>query len=408
MRLGLWRAKAKQGGAMRGLTGTVQHSDWGDRTEIPRILGIEPDGRPWAEYWLGAHPGGPSSFDDDPGRTLAAHLSECPQDLGSSADHFGYRLPYLLKILSAAGPLSLQVHPTREQAVAGFARESLVGLPTSHPERSYKDDWPKPEAVVALTRFEGLVGFRDPHHTAQLFEDMGVANELSSIIGPLRERTEALALQEVFLDVLTIRKRRHLVDLVLARAVELLDVGGELGEFARTAVEIDEHFPGDPGIVAALLLNRFTLEPGEATALEAGVMHAYLRGTAVEIMASSDNVIRGGLTHKHIDVDGLLGLVKFEQRQPKIFGPEGTDGLYRYPTEFPEFELWLASPISDKIMTMPRTDSPRIALVTDGEFQIHSPGEQLTLARGQAAFLSATEQVALKGAGQMFIAASGM
>lgn len=393
---------------MRGLTGTVQHSDWGDRTEIPRILGIEPDGRPWAEYWLGAHPGGPSSFDDDPGRTLAAHLAECPAELGPAADRFSYRLPYLLKILSAAGPLSLQVHPTREQAVAGYAKESLVGLPVEHPERSYKDDWPKPEAVVALTRFEGLVGFRDPEHTAQLFEEMGVATELSSVIGPLRERTESLALQEVFLDVLTIRKRRHLVDLVLARAVELLDVGGELGEFARTAVQIDEHFPGDPGILAALLLNRFTLEPGQAIALEAGVMHAYLRGTAVEIMASSDNVIRGGLTHKHIDVDGLLGLVRFEQRTPEIIHPEGADGLYRFPTSFPEFELWLASPTSDRATTLPRTDSARIALVTDGEFRIHSPGEEMTLGRGQAVFLASGEQVALKGAGQMFIAASGV
>lgn len=393
---------------MRRLTGTVQHFAWGDHTEIPRILGIEPDGQHWAEYWLGAHHGGPSVFDDDPRQTLASHLEQHPEEIGTAArDAYGGKLPYLMKILSAEGPLSIQVHPDREQAIAGFAKESLVGLPISHPERSYKDDWPKPETIIALTPFEGLLGFRSPTETAGLFEALGVAHELTSIIAPLRDRAEHLALQEVFLDVLTIRRRRHLVDLVLSKAVEFLDAQGPLGEFARTAVDIDEHFPSDPGILAALLMNRFTLQPGEAVSLPAGVLHAYLRGTGVEVMASSDNVVRGGLTNKHIDVDGLLGLVDFSTLHPEIHRPEGSDGVYRYPTEFPEFEVWLLTPIAASGAMMPRADAGRIALVTEGEFVLEGY-DKLALAQGQSVFIPAGEEVRVRGAGQLFVSVAGI
>lgn len=392
---------------MRGLTGTVQHFDWGDHTEIPRILGIEPDGQPWAEYWLGSHPSGPSAFDDAPGETLASYLEQHPDEVGAgSLETYGAKLPFLMKVLSAASPLSIQVHPDRQQAIEGYAKESLLGLPVSHPERSYKDDWPKPETIIALTPFEGLLGFRNPQETAELFESLGVANELASVIGPLRDRTEQLAFQEVFLDVLTIRRRRPLVDLVLARAVEFLDAGGALGEFARTAVEIDEHFPGDPGILAALLMNRFRLEPGEAISLEPGVLHAYIRGTGIEVMASSDNVIRGGLTHKHIDVDGLLGMAKFSAMTPQVQHPEGTDGVYRYPTPFSEFEVWQLRPTNDFGVDVPRTGTARIALVTDGECTLSGRNE-MSLATGQAVFIPADEEVHVQGTGQLFVSAAG-
>ncbi|RRD46731.1 mannose-6-phosphate isomerase, class I [Tessaracoccus sp. OH4464_COT-324] len=393
---------------MRVINGTVQHFAWGDRSELPRVLGRTPDGRPWAEYWLGAHHAGPATFADSPEETLADYLQHHPEEIGAeSVAAHGEKLPFMMKLLSAASPLSIQVHPSREQAVEGFAKESLLGIPLNHPERSYRDDWPKPEAIIALTPFEGLLGFRDPAETVELFEQLGVAQELTSVIGPLRERTETLALQEVFLDVLTIRKRRHLVDLVLSRAVEFLDAGGALGDFARTAVEVDEHFPGDPGILAALLLNRFRLEPGEAVALEAGVLHAYLRGTGVEVMASSDNIVRGGLTKKHIDVDGLLGLANFSALKPETLRPEGADGVYRYPTDFPEFEVWLLTPMTAAPVTMPRGDTGRVALVTDGDFTFRS-NHELKLKQGEAVFIPAWEEVEVIGAGQVFVAASGV
>ncbi|GAA4889839.1 mannose-6-phosphate isomerase, class I [Tessaracoccus lubricantis] len=392
---------------MRRLKGHVQHFAWGSRTAIPAILRREPDDRPWAEYWLGTHPGGHAFFDD--GTALATHIQEEPHVVGVAARAaFGDRLPYLMKILAASSPLSIQAHPSREQAEAGYARESLMGLPPSDPIRSYKDDWPKPEAIVALTPFEGLLGFRDPHETAGLFEALGVADELASVIGPLRDRAASPALQEVFLDVLSLDDRRHLVDVVLAAAVNLLEAPGAVGEFARTAVELDEHFPGDPGILAALLMNRFTLQPGEAVALEPGVMHAYLRGVGVEIMASSDNVMRGGLTQKHIDVDGLLQVVHFRPITPRVLVAEGSDGIYVYPTSFPEFELWLVAPVDDGYLNVPRTDCGRILLVTEGEFVLQGDqGCEMSLASGDSAFLAADEHVNVRGEGKMFVAASG-
>ena len=391
---------------MRRLHGHVQHFAWGSRTAIPAILRREPDGRPWAEYWLGTHPGGHAFLDD--GRALATYVQEQPHVVGEAArSAFGDRLPYLLKILAASSPLSLQAHPSREQAVVGYARESLLGLPPSDPTRSFKDDWPKPEAIVAITPFEGLLGFRDPQETAGLFEALGVADELASVIGPLRDRSAAPALQEVFLDVLSLDERRHLVDLVLAAAVNHLEAPGALGQFARTAVELDEHFPGDPGILAALLMNRFRLQPGEAVMLEAGVMHAYLRGVGVEIMANSDNVMRGGLTQKHIDVDGLLQVVHFDPLTPKVLLAEGSDGVYVYPTSFPEFELWLVAPVDDTHLPVPRTDCGRIALATQGEFVLTGDQGELRLASGDSAFIEADEHVNVKGEGQLFVAASG-
>lgn len=390
---------------MRRVSGYVQHFPWGSPEDIPAILGRAADGRPWAEYWLGTHPNGPTTVEGN--GTLDAYLQEHPEALGeASRTVFGARLPYLLKLLSAAHPLSLQAHPSREQAEVGYARESLLGLDPSDPTRSFRDDWPKPEAIVALTPFEGLLGFRDPHETAGLFEGLGVASELTSVIGPLRDRRAAPALQEVFLDVLSLAERRHLVDVVVSAAVNRLDSHGAVGEFARTAVELDEHFPGDPGILAGLLLNRFSLQPGEAVALGAGVMHAYLRGTGVEVMANSDNVMRGGLTAKHIDVDGLLQVVDFEPDEPRVMLPEGADGVYVYPTSFSEFELWLVAPVDCKSLELPRTDSGRIVLVTSGEFELSS-GETLLLTSGQAAFVAADEHVSVKGQGQLFMAVSG-
>lgn len=391
---------------MRRLTGHVQHFAWGSRTNIPEILNREPDGRPWAEYWLGTHPGGHAMLPD--GQLLDQLLLAQPELLGAATQSaFGARLPFLLKLLSASSPLSLQAHPTREQAEEGYARESLLGVPPSNPLRSYKDDWPKPEAIVALTPFEGLLGFRDPLSTASLFEGLGVYEELASVIAPLRDRRAAPALQEVFLDVLSLGERRHLVDVVLAAAVARLDAPGPLGEFARTAVELDEHFPGDPGILAALLLNRFSLQPGESVALEAGIMHAYLRGTCVEIMANSDNVIRGGLTAKHIDVDGLLHVVDFQPTSPQVLVAEGADGVYVYPTGFPEFELWLVSPVDCRALTLPRSDSGRIALVTSGSFVLDGDEAPVELSCGEAVFVGADEQVSVTGTGQLFLAASG-
>ena len=392
---------------MLELIGVRQRYPWGTKDAIPALLGRATDGQPWAEQWFGAHPLGDSPTPG--GSTLSEHLAQDPDRLGKvSLMTFGRRLPFLVKVLSAASPLSLQAHPTRQQARDGHARESLLGIPLNAPERSFKDDWPKPETIVALTSFEALVGFRDPLVTAQLFEALGVGDALASVIGPLRDRTGSPALQEVFLDVLSLDDRRHLVDEVLGAAVNHLDAPGELGVFARTAVEIDEFFPSDPGILAALLLNRFSLEPGQALALSPGVMHSYLRGTCIEVMANSDNVLRGGLTGKHIDVDALLHVVDFTPGPSDVLLPSGSDGTYIYPTSFEEFELWLLQPTDGDTLQVPREDSGRICLVTSGSFELTGDSDPIVLTAGHAVFVAAEEVVVAQGEGRLFVAATGV
>ena len=392
---------------MLELIGVRQRYLWGTKDAIPALLGRATDGQPWAEQWFGAHPLGDSPTPG--GSTLSEHLAQDPDRLGKvSLMTFGRRLPFLVKVLSAASPLSLQAHPTRQQAREGHARESLLGIPLNAPERSFKDDWPKPETIVALTSFEALVGFRDPLVTAQLFEALGVGDALASVIGPLRDRTGSPALQEVFLDVLSLDDRRHLVDEVLGAAVNHLDAPGELGVFARTAVEIDEFFPSDPGILAALLLNRFSLEPGQALALSPGVMHSYLRGTCIEVMANSDNVLRGGLTGKHIDVDALLHVVDFTPGPSDVLLPSGSDGTYIYPTSFEEFELWLLQPTDGDTLQVPREDSGRICLVASGSFELTGDSDPIVLTAGHAVFVAAEEVVVAQGEGRLFVAATGV
>ena len=391
---------------MLRIHGARQSYAWGTKDSIPAILREASDDQPFAEYWLGAHPLGDAVVEG------GAHLSEVltahPELLGeATVEAFDGQLPFLMKLLSAGSPLSLQAHPSRAQAEHGYAQESLKGIPLSSPERSFKDDWPKPEAIIALEPFEGLVGFRDPIHTAELFEALGLGEGLASVIGPLRDRTTTPALQEVFLDVLSLGERRHLVDELLGAAVKHLDAPGEVGIFARTAVELDEHFPGDPGILAALLLNRFTLQTGEALTLGAGVMHAYLRGTGVEVMANSDNVLRGGLTKKHIDVDALLQVVRFEPTEVHTVLAEGADGIYCYPTTVAEFEVWLVQPVDTRAVDLPRSDSGRICFATSGSFTLQGDDATIVLEQGQAVFVGAGEHVHIAGHGKMFVAASG-
>ncbi|MGL5406655.1 MAG: mannose-6-phosphate isomerase, class I [Propionibacteriaceae bacterium] len=392
---------------MQRITGKTQYYAWGDQHAIASIRGTAPSGNPEAEYWLGAHPAAPSMVTDT---SLPAIISANPALLGdASRQAFGDRLPFLLKILAAAQPLSLQAHPTREQAVAGFARENAAGVELSAPERTYKDDWPKPEAIVALSEFHALCGFRHPARTLELFDALEIPVSLTSILGPLSERRGSAAMAEVFLDLLSLDKdRKSLVEHIVAAAVSKIDAPGELGLFARTAVELDEFYPSDPSIVAAMLLNRVVLRPGEALFLEAGIMHAYIKGVGVEVMSSSDNVLRGGLTPKHIDVDELVSVVSFE---PTSAQPIDTDaispGVFRYRTKAPEFALWRFD-LPDAEAAIPEQGA-RILLLTSGEATISNSLEALTLRSGEAVFLSDSDHdLKIHGRGQAFMAGPGV
>lgn len=390
------------------LHGSVLHYPWGTSDFICDLLGVEPDGRPFAEYWLGAHPTSPSHVD---GYSFDQLLAADPHLLGPECvDAFGAQLPYLMKVLSARHALSLQAHPTRELAEEGFAREEAAGVPLLDATRIYKDDWPKPELLVALTEFHSLSGFRDPFETADLFHALVPPGVLDPVIGPLTARGGAAGLEEVFLDVLSLSgERRSLVDQVLASAMNHRSAAGPLGDFARTALELDETFPGDPGILAALLMNRVVLQPGEATYMHCGRMHAHLRGSGIEIMATSDNVIRGGLTTKHIAVDELVRVVDFSPGGPDHVIPvEEQPGVWSYPTPCEEFSAWRLELAPGRPTTAPAPGSPRVALVTEGQVTVRSGGQSAELTRGQSIFLPATDvDTQLTGAGQVFVSAPG-
>lgn len=395
---------------MQLLQGTVQHYAWGTTDAIPELLGIPADGRPFAEYWLGAHHLAPSRLAD---ATLAEVVHEHPEVIGeASRGTFGDQLPYLVKVLSARHALSLQVHPSRDQAKEGFARENAAGIAADAPERTYRDDWPKPEMMIALDEFHTLSGFRDPQRTAVLFESLGVADELASVIGPLTERKGPAALAEVFLDVLSLDgERARVSELVCAAAMQHKDADGELGEFARTVLELDEVFPAAPGILAALLMNRVVLQPGEALYVPAGHMHAHLRGTGVEVMANSDNVIRGGLTGKHVDVNELIKVVDFAPSEPVITRPEAVSaGVEAYPAPCPEFAVWRVTPsAATGSIPLPGAGSARIVLAVAGEIELGDGTTGLALRKGESAFLAAAEEsVQVSGDGTAFVTAAGL
>jgi mannose-6-phosphate isomerase len=393
---------------MERLVGVVQPYAWGSPTVIPELLGVEPSGEPQAELWFGAHPLAPSMAAGEP---LDKIVDRDPEAVvgRASVQAFGPRLPFLVKIIAAERPLSLQAHPTRQQAEAGYAREEAAGVPRDAPNRTYRDGWPKPEVLCALRQTEALCGFRDPAETYALFAQLSAPRVLS-LVAPLSDESlpaiERLAV--VFGRLLRLRAdQRPIVEEAMAAAARVSD-DGELGRFARTASEIGSFYPGDPGVLAALLMNRLTLQPNDALYLPAGNLHAYLSGGGVEIMANSDNVLRGGLTPKHIDVDELLRVVDFTPGFGGLIKPaQESPGVWRYPTPAPEFAFWRLE-AGEAALAVPATGGARILLVTQGSVILSSGHEQLALARGESALLSATERATLTGPATVFVGAPGV
>ncbi|MFR9799063.1 mannose-6-phosphate isomerase, class I [Streptomyces sp. MS06] len=377
---------------MDRLDNTVRPYAWGSPTAIPQLLGVEPTGEPQAEMWMGAHPGAPSRT----GRgTLAEVIDANPEkELGPAAvARFGPRLPFLLKLLAAGAPLSLQVHPDLDQAKRGHADEERRGVPADAPHRNYKDANHKPELLCALTEFEGLCGFRDPLRAAALLDGLGV-DSLKPYVDLLHAQPEEAALREVLTAILT-ADREEMARTVTEAAAACDRLGGDWAPYAAVA----HHHPGDPGVIAAMLLNHVRLQPGEALFLGAGVPHAYLSGLGVEIMANSDNVLRCGLTPKHVDVPELLRIVRFEASDPGVLRPEASpDGEELYDTPTEEFRLSrhvlpAGGPARD--LTRP---APQILLCTAGAVRV---GEHL-LTPGQSVFVPAGEPTRVTGRGTLF------
>lgn len=384
---------------MRLLDGVVRPYAWGSRTAIAALRGMPtPSAHPEAELWFGAHPAAPAVVRDDAREnTLLEVIDADPRaELGTlCAERYDGRLPFLMKILAAEEPLSLQAHPSLQQAKEGFARENERGIDVGAPDRNYRDENHKPELVVALSEFHALAGFRDVRETVDLLRVLQVP-ELDSHLGMIAGQPDSQGLRALFTTWITLPESAlsTLIPAVLAGAIRYLESGQDrFAAEARTVLEIGENYPLDPGVLAVLLLNRVTLAPGEGLYLPAGNLHAYLWGTAVEVMANSDNVLRGGLTPKHVDVPELLRVLDFTPVAPGDIAPSihtlNSELIYQTPAA--EFRLskveldgtGLRRP-SSILFDVP---GPQILLCTTGSIELRGPSGHLVVPQGRAAWL---------------------
>lgn len=366
-----------------GITNAPRDYAWGSRSGIAGLLGTEPSGRPEAELWLGAHPGSPSQLVDGSG------------DLRSVVE--GGRLPFLLKVLAAESPLSLQAHPTPEQARAGFERENAAGIPLDAPHRNYKDPSAKPELIVAVSEtFDALCGFRPVAETQASLDRLGHGAALDGLRSRL---TGDGSLPAVFEWLIT---RGDGVDELVATVGERA-AGADGLEF-ETVLRLAQAYPGDPGIVLSLLLHRVRLARGEALYLPAGNIHAYLEGVGIELMAASDNVLRGGLTPKHVDVAELLSVLDFTPRPVPYLRPEEpAPGVRVFRPDVPDFALFELTLDGSEAPTIP-LPGPAIALCTGGAVLLSGVTDSAGLDRGDACFVSDEPDVTVTGAGTLFLA----
>lgn len=372
------------------ITNTPRNYAWGSTTAIAEMLGRVPSGRPEAELWLGSHPGSPSVVVD-------------PAQIGGHENLAGWiDLPILLKVLAAASPLSLQAHPTEEQAREGFERENVAGVPLDARHRNYKDASAKPELIVAVADgFEALCGFRNVADAREVFELIAHGGEgpafeplLQRLAGtdPIRSTFEWFVGHE--------RGELAVLDNLCSAAAGAKGTAHDRDEFAVVRM-LSEHYPGDPGIAVSVLLNHVRLNAGEALFLPAGNIHAYLCGVGIELMASSDNVLRGGLTTKHVDVAELLSVLDFAPGPVPYLIPENRPGVHVYRPN--GAALALARVTGDVVLkphgvsivmcdgqSLSVTGSRSSTSLTQGEAMLAMPDEGDLMFQNGSGFLAAT------------------
>ncbi len=383
---------------MELLDNPVRAYAWGSRTVLAELLGERvPSAHPQAELWFGAHPADPSRLVHPGGRrtSLLDAVRADPEGL-LGADRTGRwqaTLPFLLKVLAADEPLSLQAHPSAEQAAAGYARECAAEIPLDAPERNYRDPSHKPELICALTDFHALVGFRDAATSVRLMKALDVP-ELAGHAELLAGQPDPDGLRALFTTWITLPQSvlDGLVPALQDGCVRLAGGDGEFHVEARTLLELSERYPGDAGVLAAVLLRRVTLAPGEALFLPAGNLHTYLSGAAIEVMANSDNVLRGGLTPKHVDVPELLRVLDFTAPAPPVLTGSPDGPWTRYDTPAEEFLLrrWESGPGACVAVPVP-DGGPRILLCTAGSACVRSPEADLKVQRGSSVWLAARD-----------------
>ena len=398
----------------------VKHYDWGSPLWIPQLLGAEnPEGRPWAELWMGTH--GSSSSTVNAGQKeislgdfIACDVRRC---LGEEAARKYGGLPFLFKLLAAERPLSIQAHPSLSLAREGFSRENSEGIALDDPRRNYKDSDHKPEIICGLTPFTGMCGFREPEEIGRLLGEFLVPGNtgisastpaapdslrsgMTPLLIALENQDSAAALKQFLtaLFALAPDSRKQLGEYILAAGLERLAAARQAhtanaaGEFSglspaiwETMICLAELYPDDPAIISPLYLHLFQLRPGEAVFLPAGTLHAYIYGFGVELMANSDNVLRGGLTSKYVDAEELIKILDFTPMRPNIIVPPEAAGRYTYPAPCGEFSLAVMRG-GEENETIFQT-VPAICLVISGELEITGKTDRAVFKQGESVFI---------------------
>ncbi|AKH65204.1 MULTISPECIES: mannose-6-phosphate isomerase [Photorhabdus] len=368
----------------------IQHYSWGSKTALAHIYGVEnPDDLPMAELWMGAHPKSSSIVaDPETGKPVALNeliASDPEKYLGKKVSDRFHRLPFLFKVLCAAQPLSIQVHPDKASAEAGFTKENNAGIPLDSPERNYKDDNHKPELVYALTPFRAMNGFRPLNEIAQLLEVVTAAHpKIQFFIQKPNEQNLAF----LFSQLLHMRgKQKQLALGVLKSALN-----SRIGEPWDTIKKMTEFYPDDNGLFTPLLLNVIELEPGQAMFLCARTPHAYLEGVALEVMANSDNVLRAGLTNKRMDIPELMANLDFVSKpiNTLLTLPKQHKKAQNFPVPVNDFAFSVYS-LSEQPIIL-ENDSASIVFCIEGQTVIQSGEHQLNIFPGESVFISATEK----------------
>ncbi len=408
---------------MQKLEGAMRAYPWGSHTLLAQLRGQHtPTEHPEAELWFGAHPSNPGTVEGVPLSEIIANNPDT--SLGSALRSAGCdTLPFLLKLLAADEPLSLQAHPSREQARSGFERENDAGIPLASDNRNYKDSNHKPELLVALTPFSAMAGFRPLDDTRALLEELH-CSELNRYITLLDPESPHDSLRALFTTWITVpvSVRTSLIDAVITCARPLVQRSDWMGVTLQHVVELNERYPGDAGVLISLMLNHIELTPGEGLFLGAGQLHAYIRGLGVEVMANSDNVLRGGLTSKHVDVPELMRVVDFVVNPDPVM--HSCDGHFRVPVE--DFTLLSAqAPTAGEergegdSVSVRTPGYPAIVLCTSGVVTLRPSQKSgsalntpccdvLTLTPGEAAWIPASDpHIDFSGGGHYFLATAG-
>ena len=366
----------------------IQDYAWGSNTSINELFDIaNPEGKPQAEIWMGAHPNGCSKIVENGETQLLSDFINLDKSgiLTEGTDiQFG-ELPYLFKVLAAQNALSVQVHPSKEQAEEGFEKEEQAGIARTAGNRNYKDPNHKPELVYALTPYQAMNGFREYPETLALFKKVNVS-AIEELVATFEASANAEGLEAFFEAVLSLEGEKK--ETAVKELLEYAENNKEDEPFALI-LELAEQYPGDIGLFCPLMLNVLTLQPREAMFLHACTPHAYLKGTGLEIMASSDNVLRSGLTPKYMDVPELVKCTKFDAKplNTLLTEPVAQDGGLFFPVPVDDFSFAVFESVEDLTL---RTESAEILFAIDTDMTLtHNSGESVTVSKGESVFIPA-------------------